>query len=304
MYDTSNNFHGVQILSIAKSSIGSTTLTTTTLDRANDFTDAPASMHGATTGQPMYFVESATTFTGSYTDVHVLTWANPLDKTSSFTDTDITVNLYSDPTNASQKGSSNVIQTNDIRMLSVAWRSNRLIATHEIDNGNGDPSARWYDFLTDPTNPTSTPTLTQSGTVNQGAGVADYFPSIDIDPGGDLGMTFMESSSSEYMSMYVTGQIAGGAAGTMLAPVLARAGVTTYTGFDGSPYRAGDFSGMGVDPSDGSFWSANEYAIAAQSGTTTAHGSSNSRSGPTRARSTFLWATVGMGSKSPVSQTS
>ena len=94
--------------------------------------------------------------------------------------------------------------------------------------------------------------------------MADYFPSIDIDPGGDLGMTFMESSSSEYMSMYVTGQIAGGAAGTMLTPVLARAGVTTYTGFDGSPYRAGDFSGMGVDPSDGSFWSANEYAIAAQ----------------------------------------
>ena len=141
MYDTSSNFHGVQILSIAKSSIGSTTLTTTTLDRSNDFTDAPASMHGATTGQPMYFVESATTFTGSYTDVHVLTSAVPLDKTSSFTDTDITVNLYMDPTNASQQGSSNVIQTNDIRMLSVAWRNNRLIATHEIDNGNGDPSA-------------------------------------------------------------------------------------------------------------------------------------------------------------------
>ena len=57
-------------------------------------------MHGATPGQPMYFVESSTTFTGSYTDVHVLTWANPLDTNSSFTDSDITVNLYTDPTNA------------------------------------------------------------------------------------------------------------------------------------------------------------------------------------------------------------
>ena len=58
--------------------------------------------------------------------------------------------------------------------------------------------------------------------------MADYFPSIDIDPVGDLGMTFMESSKTEYMSMYVTGQLKGAAAGTMLTPVLAQAGVTTY----------------------------------------------------------------------------
>ena len=264
MFDALDNFLGVQILSIDTKSIGSASLTTDKLDRPNDFTDTPASMHGATSGQPMYFVESATTFPGPYTDAHVLTWANPLDTTSSFTDSDITVSSYNDPTSADQKGSTDQIQTNDIRILSVAWRGNRLVATHAIDNASGDPSARWYDFLTDPTNPTSTPTLTQSGTINQGSGVADYFPSIDIDPNGDLGLTFMESSSTEYMSMYVTGQLKGATAGTMLTPVLAQAGVTTYTPFDTAPYRGGDFSGMGVDPTDGSFWSANEYAIAAQ----------------------------------------
>ena len=108
----------------------------------------------------------------------------------------------------------------------------------------------------------STPALTQSGDINQGAGVATYFPSIDIDPAGNLGMTFMESSSNEYMSMYITGQLAGASPGTMLKPVLVQARVAPYLPFDSPPYRGGDFSGTGVDPVNGSFWTANEYAVA------------------------------------------
>ena len=112
----------------------------------------------------------------------------------------------------------------------------------------------------------SIPALAQSGDINQGAGVATYFPSIDIDPAGNLGMTFMESSSNEYMSMYITGQLAGASPGTMLKPVLAQAGVAPYLPFDSPPYRGGDYSGTGVDPVDGSFWTANEYAVAPQAG--------------------------------------
>ena len=81
MYNAAGTaFNGVQILSIDKSSIGSASLTTVKLDRPTDFTDAPASMHGAMPGQPMYFVESDTGFSGNYNDVHVLTWANPLER--------------------------------------------------------------------------------------------------------------------------------------------------------------------------------------------------------------------------------
>ena len=268
MYSASSTptFSNVQILSIDPTSIGSTNLTTDTLDRPTDFGDVPASMHGASPGEPMYFVEANNQFSGTYNDVHVLTWANPLNATSSFTDTDLSVPTYTDPTSASQLGSTNEINTGDIRMLSVAWRNNSLVAADDIDNANGDPNARWYQFSTDATNPASAPSLVQSGNIDQGTGVATYFPSIDIDPSGDLGMTFMESSSSEYMSMYVTGQLVGATPGTMLKPTLAQAGVAVYASFDTPPYLTGECSGIGVDPTDGTFWTGNEFAIAAQTG--------------------------------------
>ncbi len=262
MFDASSfNFTNVQILSVDPTSIGQSNLGTVKLDRTNDFSDTPATMHGATSTDPMYFVEANNQFTAPYNDVHVLTWANPLNASSSFTDTDVTVPTYYDPTSANQLGTTSQIDTIDIRILSAAWRNNSLVAAGNTDNASGDPNVRWYDFST----ALSTPSLVQSGNINQGSGVATYFPSIDIDPSGDLGMTFMESSSNEYMSMYVTGQLAGLTNGTMLTPVLAQAGVAPYTPtIDTTPYYAGYFSGIGVSPTDGSFWSANEYAIAAQ----------------------------------------
>jgi hypothetical protein len=82
-------------------------------------------------------------------------------------------------------------------------------------------------------------------------------------------MSYIESSPSEYMSMYVTGRAAADPSGTMQTPVVAQAGVAPYgASFDSSPYRAGDFSGIAVDidPTTqqplNAFWGANEYATA------------------------------------------
>jgi hypothetical protein len=116
--------------------------------------------------------------------------------------------------------------------------------------------ARWYEFDTS----TTTPTLVQDGTIGAGSGANSYFPSIAIGANDVLGLDYMQSSSSEYMSMYATGRVSADTSGQMETPVEVQAGQATYAGFDGSPYRAGDFSGITVDPSDGSFWAANEYA--------------------------------------------
>ena len=97
--------------------------------------------------------------------------------------------------------------------------------------------------------------MLQTGVIDPGPGVATYFPAIDINKAGDIGLTYMETSPSEYISMYVTGQIKGDPAGTMRPAVLAQAGVAPYLG-----YRQGDFAGMSVDPVNDSFWAANEYA--------------------------------------------
>jgi hypothetical protein len=80
-------------------------------------------------------------------------------------------------------------------------------------------------------------------------------PSVDIDTADSIGMTFDETSSTDYWSKSITERIATDPTGTMEAPVLAKAGTAT-----GPDSRVGDFSDSSVDPSDGlTSWSANEY---------------------------------------------
>jgi hypothetical protein len=65
----------------------------------------------------------------------------------------------------------------------------------------------------------------------------------------------MQSSKKHYMSMYVTGRAPSDTAGRVQTPVLVQAGLGTYLGS-----RAGDFSGVGIDPATGKFWAASEYS--------------------------------------------
>jgi hypothetical protein len=66
----------------------------------------------------------------------------------------------------------------------------------------------------------------------------------------------MESSASEYVSMYVTGRTVNDPPGTLVPGTLVKAGNSYLYGYN----RAGDYSGIGLDPADGkTFWAANEY---------------------------------------------
>src|SRR5205823_14082289 len=138
---------------------------------------------------------------GGGSQVQVIRMGNVLTATPSYTVTPITVTSFGLPPSAPQLGSSDLIQTNDARILNAAWRNNQLVAAQTVGTG-GVAHARWYAFDTS----TSTPALSQSGEIAPGAGVYTYFPSVEIASGGDVGMTFMQSSTSQYMSMYVTGQ--------------------------------------------------------------------------------------------------
>src|SRR5207302_9961901 len=106
-------------------------------------------------------------------------------------------------------------------------------------------------------------------------GANSYFPSIAIAANDVLAMDYMESSSTEYMSVYVTGRVSSDVSGQMETSLLVQAGQAPYKGYDTPPYRAGDFSGITVD-ADGTFWAANEFATSATSqlanwGTAIAH---------------------------------
>ena len=150
------------------------------------------------------------------------------------------------------------MDTGDTRILNVEWRGDRLVASQTVGI-SGNARARWYEFDT-----SGTPSLTQQGTISPGAGIHTYYPSIAIAANGDLGMTFMQSSSKEFVSMYVTGRFPAEPPGTMQTPVLVKAGEANYAAFDCTTLdgcRAGDYSGITVDPDSSSvFCAANEYA--------------------------------------------
>jgi hypothetical protein len=282
-------FDHVQVLAISKSALlGATpSIVTHTVDlqgwngsQVVNENLAPVDMHGATATDPMYFVEETSYVSASKTQLRVVKVADILHATASnFQSFDVTVPTYtsnlvtdsahpwnSGDANASapQLGTSDQMQTNDTRVLSAAWMRDaqgveHLVASQEV--GATLARARWYEFITS----TSTPTLRQSGDVGA-PGAFSYFPSIDIAPNGTIAMDFMESSSSEYVSMYVTGQAPGDPLNQMQTPVLVQAGQTGFTlsGAEGSPHRAGDFAAIGTDINASgqrlnTFWGANEY---------------------------------------------
>ncbi|MCX5658107.1 MAG: hypothetical protein NTW19_00090, partial [Planctomycetota bacterium] len=256
--DVEGSFDHVKLVSIAKSSMldnNSTTLTAFQSElSANQAraTLAPARMYNAPTGTPGYFVEE-----GGNNTLHVTRMTNLLTPTPSVFVSTLNVSSYSTPPAAHQPGTT-IIDPSDGRILSVAWRNGRLVAAHTVGADN-IAHARWYDINTTP----STPTLTQQGDISQGPNVSTYYPSIDINSRGDLAMTFMESSAAQPMSMYVTGRGLTDTLGTMRQPTLVVAGQSVYSSAEAQPFRAGDYSGIGVDPvDDTTFWAANEYATA------------------------------------------
>jgi len=80
-----------------------------------------------------------------------------------------------------------------------------------------------------------------------------HFPSVAVNATGDLVAGFSGSRNGEYIGAFVRGRRANGT--WMARPALVQAG---RMAFAGSSW--GDYSGTTIDPSDGSFWTVQEYA--------------------------------------------
>jgi hypothetical protein len=259
---TGNNFSqgGVPLqgISIDKNALLGGTITAYTWQRDGSHfrAEVPAWMHGANnTNNPsdaMYLVEEAGY--GNGTAARVVTMTNVLSNNPTFTDTNIAVDPYGFPPPAAQPGEPFSVNTNDTTFTRADWRNGKLVSAQSVGipaDGFSASHVRWYEFDTTG----AQPSLVQEGTLNPGSGISTYFGSIAINANGDLGMTYMESSQSEFVSMYVTGRLASDPMGKMAAGTLVAAGIS-----DGVFFRAGDYSGIAVDPADGTtFWAESEY---------------------------------------------
>jgi hypothetical protein len=246
------DYDHVQLLSIDKSSL--TGFHYVVPGGKQHATLVPAVMHTAQPGDPMWLVEEANPDSPGAA-LQIVKMTNILSDRPQLTPFQVTVPSYTAVVPPTQPGG--IVTDNiDSRILSAALRGNELVAAQNVGNAGHD-HARWYAFDLSG----SAPVLTQESEIVRGPDVDTYYPAIDIAPNGDVGMSYVESSAHEFISMYVTGRTQFDSPGTLETPVLVAAGQV-----DDTSTRAGDYSGISIDPITGNFWAANEYTIQEFSG--------------------------------------
>lgn len=158
------------------------------------------------------------------------------------------------PPDALQRGSSNLVDTGDARVLNSPWYKGRLWLTfNDACTPSGDVETRSCARLIE----INTPTDTLSQDFDVGAkGVYYFYPALRIDSGSNLLVVFGASSQSLYPSIFATGQDATG--GPLdITPLTLKIGTYPET-----TNRFGDYFGAAVDPSNPSIiWGAGEYHI-------------------------------------------
>ncbi|MBI3412149.1 MAG: DUF11 domain-containing protein [Planctomycetes bacterium] len=226
----------------------------------NDFSVRPTTMHGSVAGDPMWLV----TEHGDGTSIDVIKMTSAtgtiLSNACTFTYTNLPVTAYSAVAPPKNPNGTTITNNIDSRIMKSASSSGTLVATHAVSLSATQDVAQWYAVNLSG----ATPTLSQQGRVSAGANTYIYYPGIDINPSGQIGMSYMQSgtdTSTDFMSMWVAGRVPTDASGTMETSVKvpAGSGVANYHDF-AMGGRAGDLSGINVDPVDGSFWAANEFA--------------------------------------------
>jgi hypothetical protein len=255
-----NSFIQTVVTTVDKAAALSGTLTTyQSVPSAQFRALTPAQMHGASSGAPMWFMASAgdPTYDGTTpTTIRVTKMENILSSSPIYTDYSVSVNIYGPNSGAAdQPGGPGSVATNDVTTSQVDYLNGSLVTAFSAStpaDGFQTTKAHWYQVDVSG----GTPSLIQEGVVDPGAGVATFFPTATQDAAGNIGITYMESSSSEFVSSYAAGHVAGQPLGTTVA------GTAFAPGGGSMPqsFRAGDYSSVVLDPTDGTtFWAANEY---------------------------------------------
>lgn len=163
------------------------------------------------------------------------------------------------PVNGAQPGGSVNIDTGDDRIGSSAVQvGNLLYFAHSITPTSGitnTAAVRWgvLDVTTN--------ALVQQGVI-QSATRSYYYPSIAVNELGEAVISFSGSGggAGDFISTYAVVSTNSGSL-SFGAPTLLSAGTRNYSGFDGSPFRWGDYSSTTIDPADtGIFWTIQERA--------------------------------------------
>lgn len=256
MFGVSSGGH-TQVVSVNASDLMSAAATLRTVKNdLNDFSVRPTTMHDSVAGDPMWLV----TEHGDGSTIDVIKMTGVLTTSASFAYTNLDVANYSGVVSPLDPNGTVITNNIDSRIMKAAEANNTIVATHAVSISSTQDVAQWYAIDVS----SGTPKLAQQGRVSAGANTYISYPGIDINSSGQIGMSYMKSgtdTSSDFLSMWVTARTATDAVGTMETPVMVSSGrgLANYKDFT-SGGRAGDLSGINVDPVNGTFWAANEFA--------------------------------------------
>jgi hypothetical protein len=209
----------------------------------------PAQMHGDKTGGVEWFVSTeGTDFSGS--TMRVTRMTQYLSNTPNFIYTSLPVTSYQNAPRADQPGGS-ITTFPNTTTTQVQFRRGHLVTA--MASGTPADNFTYPKALIFDIDVTSrTPRLVNEFVVDPGTGVAAQMPSVDMDGNTRLGLTWMESSANEFLSMWVA--TLDGGTGRLTSRVAAAG-----AGFFTVNFRIGDYSTTVLDPDGKTFWSANEY---------------------------------------------
>jgi hypothetical protein len=149
--------------------------------------------------------------------------------------------------------------------MNAVYRNGHLYTCLTADpDGDGETEVVWQDLTTNG-GPPAAPTVFQAGFINgDGADNWTYMPSINVNASGDIALCFTQSSTTKCPNVSYALHLGTDPLNSFQAPVVAKASAGFYDSFYSGPAgrreRWGDFSACVVDPDDGCFWVANEYA--------------------------------------------
>jgi hypothetical protein len=232
------------------------------------FSYRPTTMHDSAPGGPMWLVQEG----GGNNSINLVRVDNILDVNNVSTTTfNRGVNSYGNVNPALNPDGSQITPTpgpgvngaNDTRVLKAAEANNLLVACQNVGIGSTEDVARWYVFNVSDIN---NPTVANQGDYGFGNNTYTVYPSIDINPAGDIGLAFSKSgtdNANDFTHGDVVGMNASDGGAMEGTAIIIGGGNSNING------REGDFSGISVDPVNGTFWAAQETS---QGGTTTAIG--------------------------------
>lgn len=151
------------------------------------------------------------------------------------------------PVDAPQRGSAVAIDTGDSRLQTCTMRNGTIWCAHTVFLPASEPtraSVQWWQFLPEGT-------VLQQGRL----GIASAFPSLAVNPAGDLLLGYTRFSGRRYASGAYRLRIVADPVGTLGGEVTFAPGEAPYVvpDLDGTN-RWGDTSATVADPSDGSLW--------------------------------------------------